>query len=72
MKTGNLTPRELEVLRMSSLGASNVISKLGISRSTFLTHWYNIRTKLNATSRLQALVKALKLNLISLDEIKGE
>ena len=72
MKTGNLTPRELEILRMSSLGTSDVIQKLGISRNTFLTHWCNIRTKLNATSRIQALVKALKLNLISLDEIKGE
>jgi len=61
-----LTPKELEILKLISRGASNkeIADKLFISCNTVKTHVYNIFKKINVDSRLQAAIWAGKnLNL---------
>lgn len=61
-----LSPRELEVLRQISLGASNkeAARTLGISPSTVGTHVESIFRKLNCATRAAATLKALTAGLI--------
>ncbi len=58
----NLTRREVEVLGLLTLGASNVViaEKLFISPHTVRTHLNHTYRKLNVTSRLEASVWASK------------
>ena len=62
----NLTARELEVLKACAEGLSNpaIAKKLFISENTVKAHMANLMEKLNAPSRLVAVVKAIKLGLI--------
>ena len=57
-----LTPREIEILGMIALGASNteIAEKLFISPNTVKTHIYNLFKKINVTNRLQAAFWAAK------------
>jgi two-component system, NarL family, response regulator LiaR len=68
--TEGLTERELEVLRMVALGASNpqISEELSISLSTVKTHLHNILNKLDLDNRTQAAAFALRNNLISNDD----
>ena len=61
-----LSPRELEVLRHISLGASNkeTARTLGISPSTVGTHVESIFRKLNCATRAAATLKALTAGLL--------
>ena len=61
-----LTPREVEVLRLISSGASNqqIAEELVLSLHTVKRHVANILRKLDASSRTQAATRAQELNII--------
>jgi DNA-binding NarL/FixJ family response regulator len=61
-----LTPRELEVLQLMALGYRNrtIAEKLVITLGTTKNHVERIRTKLGASDRTQAVVRALELGLV--------
>ena len=63
----SLTPRELEVLRWTMAGktAWEVGAILGISERTAVLHVTNAMKKLGCSSKHQAVLKALRLGLIS-------
>lgn len=61
-----LTPRELAVLRQVASGGSNkeVADALGISEATVKIHLTHLFEKLGATSRTEAVAKAVERGLI--------
>ncbi len=61
-----LTPREQEVLELLSAAATNdvIAQRLFISVNTVRNHVANIMAKLNAHSRLEAVVAARRLDLL--------
>lgn len=63
-----LTPREIEVLGMLSLGLGNktIAKRLGISEHTVKFHVSSIFTKLDASSRTEAVTLGARLGLIML------
>lgn len=66
-KKDPLTQRELEVLKMLTQGASNkeIAEKLFVKEVTVKTHMNNIFKKLKVTSRTQATLLAMQMDLIS-------
>ena len=62
-----LTPREKEVLRLMAEGLPSraIAAQLGISYTTVRTHIRGLGTKLAVHSKLEAIVKARELGLIS-------
>lgn len=62
-----LTPRELDILRLMAEGLSNqVISeRLGITRNTVRNHVQSILAKLEAHSKLEAVATAVREGIIS-------
>lgn len=64
----SLSPRELEVLRALSTGASNkeIAAQLGLSDGTVRIHVSNIFAKLDVDDRTGAVTLALKRGLIEL------
>jgi DNA-binding NarL/FixJ family response regulator len=62
----DLTPRELQVLRLLAEGASNksIARRLGITPHTAKFHVASIVAKLGATGRTDAVAKAMRLGLI--------
>ncbi len=66
--TQSLTPREVEVLRMlaEGLGNKEIALQLGISEHTVKFHVGSIFTKLDATSRTEAVMTGVRLGLIIL------
>jgi NarL family two-component system response regulator LiaR len=68
---GELTEREIEVLRQLAHGCTNreIAEALFISEETVKTHIGNILSKLHLAHRTQALIYALKEGLVSLDEL---
>jgi DNA-binding NarL/FixJ family response regulator len=67
-----LTPRELEVLGIMKLGRTNrqIAEDLVISLGTAKNHVEHIITKLGVSDRTQAVVKALELGILGLDEAR--
>jgi NarL family two-component system response regulator LiaR len=65
-----LTERELEVLKLVAQGLDNkeIADRLVISGPTVRSHITNILTKLNLTSRTQAVLYALRQGIANLDE----
>jgi DNA-binding CsgD family transcriptional regulator len=63
---GQLTPRELAVLRLASTGAqsSEVAKALDIGAETVRSHLKKAQTKLGARNRTQAVAEALRQKLI--------
>jgi DNA-binding CsgD family transcriptional regulator len=61
-----LTPREIEVLNMLAEGLANktIAWRLGISEHTVKFHLSSIFTKLNASSRTEAVTLAIRQGLI--------
>lgn len=64
-----LTPREIQVLQALSEGLSNkeIAERLHVSVDTERTHMMNILTKLGVHSRLQALLFAVRYDVVKLD-----
>ena len=64
----SLSPRELEVLRALSTGASNkeIAQQLGLSDGTVRIHVSNIFAKLDVDDRTAAVTQSLKRGLIEL------
>jgi two-component system, NarL family, response regulator len=65
-----LTAREMEVLRAIAAGKSNkeIGTKLNISEGTVKVHVTHMLEKLRVTGRTEAINKAVKQGLVSLDE----
>ena len=63
----NLSRRELEVLQLVAEGCetSHMAEWLGISRHTVRNHIRNLRHKLGASSKLEAVVKGLRLGIVT-------
>lgn len=68
-----LTPRELEVLRLLAEGLANkeIARDLGIGEKTVKTHVSNILSKLGVLSRTQAALQAVRMGLVDLDAGPG-
>ena len=69
-----LSERESEVLKLVALGMSNkeVATKLLVSERTIKAHLTNIFNKLNVASRSEAIVRGLKLGLVSVEDVANE
>jgi len=69
---GQLTARELEILKWASRGLSNkeISEKLFISLRTVKAHLTNIFNKLGCGSRTDAIIKGLKQGYIDLEEMR--
>jgi NarL family two-component system response regulator LiaR len=69
--TEDLTPREIEVVRLLAAGQSNkeIADALAIGEETVKTHVGRVLSKLNADNRAQAVIQALKRGLVSLEEL---
>jgi DNA-binding NarL/FixJ family response regulator len=69
---GQLTARELEILKWAARGLSNkeISEKLFISLRTVKAHLTNIFNKLGCGSRTDAIVKGLKQGYIDLEEMR--
>ena len=67
-----LFPRELEVLKLTarSLRNKEIACELDISERTVQSHLSNIFRKLNAGSRTEAVLKALKEGWLNLSDFK--
>ena len=63
----SLTPREREVLALMAVGLSSraVAAKLGIIYTTVRTHIRSLGSKLGVHSKLEAIVKAREMGLVS-------
>jgi NarL family two-component system response regulator LiaR len=66
-----LHPRELEVLKVAARGLSNkeIAQELSISVFTVQTHMVNILQKLEANSRTEAVLRALKEGWLTMDDL---
>ncbi len=61
-----LTHRELDVLRLVALGwdTPRIAGELGISRHTVRNHIRNLRQKLGASTKLEAVVTGIRLGIL--------
>ena len=68
-----LTPRERQVLRLLALGLSNdeIAAKLFITKRTVQNHVSNIYGKLNLDSRAEAVLYAIRHEVVDVNEVKG-
>ncbi len=64
-----LTPREVEVLRLVANSGRNklVADQMGLSEATIKVHMKNILAKLDASDRVQAIMTALRRGIIDLE-----
>lgn len=67
--TSHLSRRELEVLQLVAEGweTSPMAGRLGISLHTVRNHIRNLRHKLGASSKLEAVVKGLRLGIVTVE-----
>ncbi len=65
-----LSPRELEVLQLAAKGLRNkaIADDLGISVRTVEGHFNSIFVKLNASSRIEAVLYGVSQNIVTLGE----
>src|SRR6266511_4249829 len=69
-----LTEREVDVLRLLAQGQANkqIAGNLRIGEKTVKTHVSNILAKLSVPSRTQAALYAVRIGLVSADQLSGE
>lgn len=69
-----LSEREMDVLRRAALGESNnaIADNLHLSARTVQVHLSSIFSKFDVASRTEAVLHALKLGIIELDQKVGE
>ena len=69
-----LTGRERDVLRLMARGLENqaIADDLAIGYSTVRAHVRSLMAKLGARSRLEAVVRAVQLDLVRVPESRGE
>jgi two-component system, NarL family, response regulator len=69
LPTGQLSPREMDVLKLIVAGLSNkeIGERLGVSESTVKNHVNSLLAKLHVQDRTQAVTTALKRGIVSLD-----
>ena len=60
-----LTKREYDVLMRAAFSDADTANQLGLSPLTVRLYWVKIFDKLEAHSKAQAAIKALRLDLIS-------
>lgn len=65
----NLTERELDVLKLSCFSKQEIAGRLFVTNATVCTHVGNIYSKLRVQNSAQALIKALKTGIITIDEV---
>ena len=67
----SLSERELQILTLVARGFSDkeIAKKLFVVKSTVNNHILNILKKLNAKNRVQAVIEAIKHDLLTLAEI---
>ena len=73
-ETEQLTPRELEVLKYLVLGKNNseIAKELSISVHTVKAHLVSIFHKLNASSRVEVAVYAVKEHIVNDEDESDE
>ena len=73
MPAPKLTDREMEVLRLMAEGMNNkdIAKELYISENTVKNHVRNILDKLHMRSRMEAVIYAVKENLVGSDRESG-
>ena len=69
-----LSNRETEMVKLLATGMSNkeIAERLSLSIRTVKAHMSNIFTKMSVASRSEALVEALRLGLVALEETQQE
>lgn len=69
-KVSGLTPREIEVLKLLAAGNSNkeIADVMNVSNETVKAHLANLREKLGAVDRTQAVVMAYEKGILHLNE----
>ena len=69
-----LTEREIDVLRLLAQGLANkqIAGNLRIGEKTVKTHVSNILAKLSVPSRTQAALYAVRIGLVSADQLSGD
>ena len=69
-----LTEREIDVLRLLAQGQANkqIAGSLQIGEKTVKTHVSNILAKLGVPSRTQAALYAVRIGLVSADQLAGD
>ena len=69
-----LTEREIDVLRLLAQGQANkqIAGNLQIGEKTVKTHVSNILAKLGVPSRTQAALYAVRIGLVSADQLSGD
>lgn len=67
----SLSEREIEILKLAAGGMSNqdIANKLFLSRRTIQSHLSNIFHKMDVGSRTEAILQALRIGLLTLDDI---
>lgn len=74
INTISLTKRQIEILKYLASGLTEeaIGLSMGISISTIKYHKQNIFRKLDSSCSIEAIVKALKYNVLSLNEINKQ
>jgi DNA-binding NarL/FixJ family response regulator len=65
-----LSTREIEVMQLGAGGLANkeIAARLSLSERTIQTHWRNIFVKLGVSSRMEAVMQALRNEVISMPQ----
>ena len=68
----NLTNREIEILKLLCFSNCEIALKCNVSANTVRSYITNIFNKLGTDNRQTAQIKAVKLGIITLDDIQVE